>query len=146
MHFPYLSSASIFRGILLFAAVATFGAIQVDGPNLVSHLFRMQVSTGQIVTSTWRGVHVSSATELPETRGKEWALIGASEAERNGIKRLVYSNKSTNALEVSFYHGKEAGTFLGATPLARLNPGWTGRAVADIDGDGNLDVIAMFAI
>jgi len=143
VHFLHLSSASIFRGILLLGAVATFGAIQADGQNLVSHLYRMQVSTGQIVTSTWRGAHVSSATELPKTRGKEWVLIGASEAERNGIKRLFYSNKSNNALEVSFYRGKGAGTFLGATPLARLDPGWTGRAVADIDGDGNLDVIAM---
>jgi len=141
LHFIHTSSASILRWIVIVAAVAIFAVTQTAGPNLISHLYRMQLSTGKIVSSTWHGAQVQGAAQLPSARGAGWILIGASEADRNGTKKLVYFDKSSGALAVSFYGGTGGRTLLGSTSLATLNAGWTGRAVADIDGDGNLDVI-----
>ena len=119
--------------------LAAFGAAEAAGPNLANRLYRRQISTGQIVANSWRGTEVKGATQLPESRGKDWVLIGVLESDRAGVRRLVYSNKSSKALEVGYYRGA---AFLGSAALPALHPGWTGRAVADIDGNGNLDVIA----
>jgi hypothetical protein len=141
LHFIHTSSASILRWIVIVAAVTIFAVTQTAGPSLVSHLYRMQLSTGQIVSSTWHGAQVQGATRLASARGAGWILIGASEADRSGTKRLVYVNKSSGELAVSFYGGAGGRTFLGSTSLATLDAGWTARAVADIAGNGNLDVI-----
>src|SRR2546426_1090744 len=87
-------------------------------PGDLSHMHRMQLSTGQIVSSTWHGAQVQGATRLASARGAGWILIGASEADRNGTKRLVYFDKSSGELAVSFYGGAGGRTFLGSTSLA----------------------------
>ena len=138
MRFPHIP-ASVSRYFLFMVVLAAFSAAETAGPNLASRLYRRQISTGQIVASAWHGTEVKGATQLPESRGKDWVLIGVLESDRAGVRRLVYSNKSSKALEVSYYRGS---TFLGSAALPALHPGWTGRAVADIDGNGNLDVIA----
>lgn len=138
MRFPHIS-ASLSRCILFTVLLTAFGAAETAGPNLASRLYRRQISTGQIVASAWHGTEVKGATQLAESRGKDWVLIGVLESDRAGVRRLVYSNKSSKALEVSYYRGS---TFLGSASLPALHSGWTGRAVADIDGNGNLDVIA----
>ena len=138
MRFPHIS-ASLSRCILFTVLLTAFGAAETAGPNLASRLYRRQISTGQIVASAWHGTEVKGATQLAESRGKDWVLIGVLESDRAGVRRLVYSNKSSKALEVSYYRGA---TFLGSASLPALHSGWTGRAVADIDGNGNLDVIA----
>ena len=138
MRFPHISP-SLSRCILFTVLLTAFGAAETAGPNLASRLYRRQISTGQIVASAWHGTEVKGATQLAESRGKDWVLIGVLESDRAGVRRLVYSNKSTKALEVSYYRGS---TFLGSVSLPALHSGWTGRAVADIDGNGNLDVIA----
>ena len=138
MRFPHIS-ASLSRCILFTVLLTAFGAAETAGPNLASRLYRRQISTGQIVASAWHGTEVKGANQLAESRGKDWVLIGVLESDRAGVRRLVYSNKSSKALEVSYYRGS---TFLGSASLPALHSGWTGRAVADIDGNGNLDVIA----
>jgi glutamine amidotransferase-like uncharacterized protein len=138
VRFPHISP-SLSRCILFTVLLTAFGAAETAGPNLASRLYRRQISTGQIVASAWHGTEVKGATQLAESRGKDWVLIGVLESDRAGVRRLVYSNKSSKALEVSYYRGS---TFLGSASLPALHSGWTGRAVADIDGNGNLDVIA----
>ena len=138
MRFPHIS-ASLSRCILFTVLLTAFGAAETAGPNLASRLYRRQISTGQIVASAWHGTEVKGATQLAESRGKDWVLIGVLESDRACVRRLVYSNKSSKALEVSYHRGS---TFLGSASLPALHSGWTGRAVADIDGNGNLDVIA----
>jgi len=138
VRFPHISP-SLSRCILFTVLLTAFGAAETAGPNLASRLYRRQISTGQIVASAWHGTEVKGANQLAESRGKDWVLIGVLESDRAGVRRLVYSNKSSKALEVSYYRGS---TFLGSASLPALHSGWTGRAVADIDGNGNLDVIA----
>jgi len=138
VRFPHIS-ASLSRCILFTVLLTAFGAAETAGPNLASRLYRRQISTGQIVASAWHGTEVKGANQLAESRGKDWVLIGVLESDRAGVRRLVYSNKSSKALEVSYYRGS---IFLGSASLPALHSGWTGRAVADIDGNGNLDVIA----
>src|SRR6266403_910309 len=61
--------------------------------------------------------------------------------DRHGTKKLVYSDKSSGALAINLYGKNER--FLGSVSLAPVGAGWTARAVADVGGDGNLDVIAV---
>ena len=139
MHLKAIISTSIFRWIVVITLVGVAVA-QSAAPSSISHLYRMQLSTGQTISGTWRGARLQSATKLASTPAAGWVLIGATASDRNGTTRLVYSDKSSGALAVNFY-GKDR-SFLGSVSLAPLGAGWTGRAVADIGGDGNLDVIA----
>ena len=142
MHVLYVSSAKILLWVLIAAILASFSVAQTGAPRHVSHLYRTQFSTGEVVSSTWHGAQVQGAKELLGDRRSGWTLIGASVVARNGIRRLVYSDNSSGALSVSLYGGAGAETFMGSTSPVALEGGWKGRAVADIDGDGNLDVIA----
>jgi hypothetical protein len=141
LHFKAIIFASILRWVVIVALVGVFAEAQTSAPGFISHLYRMQLSTGQTVSGTWRGARLQSATKLASTPAAGWVLIGATASDRNGTKRLVYSDKSSGALAVNFY-GKDE-SFLGTVSLASLGAGWTARAVADIGGDGNLDVIAV---
>ena len=140
MRFKAILFTSILRWVVVTALTGAFAAAQSAAPGSLSHLYRKQLSTGQTISGTWRGARLQSATKLASTPAAGWVLLGATASDRNGTKRLVYSDSSSGALAVNFY-GKDE-SFLGSASLAPLGAGWTGRAVADIGGDGNLDVIA----
>jgi hypothetical protein len=139
LRFKAIIPTSIFQWVIITALAGVFAAAQT-APGSLSHLYRMQLSTGQTVSGTWRGARLQGATKLESTPAAGWVLIGATASDRSGTKRLVYSDKSSGALAVNFY-GKNQ-NFLGSVSLSPLGAGWTARAVADIGGDGNLDVIA----
>jgi len=141
LRFKAIILSSIFRWVVITALVGAFAEAQIAAPGSVNHLYRMQLSTGQTVDGTWHGARLQSATGLASTPAAGWVLIGATASDRNGTKRLVYSDKSSGALAVNFYGKNES--FLGSVSLAALGAGWTARAVADFGGDGNLDVIAV---
>ena len=141
MHFKDIIVASVLRWIVIVALVGVFAVGQVAAAGSLSHLYRMELSTGQTISGTWHGAQLQGATRLASTPGAGWVLIGATASDRNGTKRLVYSDSSSGALAVNFYGGDES--FLGSVSLASLGAGWTARAIADIGGDGNLDVIAV---
>jgi len=132
---------SIFQWIVITALAGVFAAAQTAAPGSLSHLYRTQLSTGQTISGTWRGSRLQGATKLASTPAAGWVLIGATASDRNGTTKLVYSDKSSGALAVNLYGKNES--FLGSVSLAPLGAGWTARAVADIGGDGNLDVIAV---
>lgn len=131
--------AKTFRLLLITAAFSVVGLAQTFTADSVSTLYRTQSSTGEVVSSTWQGAQVQGATSLVEN-GAGWTLIGATQADQNGTRKLVFSNNSTHALVVKTY-GK-GGRLLSSSSMSPLGGGWTPRAVADIDGDGHLDVIA----
>ena len=141
MRFKAIILTSIFRWVVIIALAGAFAAAQTGAPGSLSNLYRMQLSTGQTVSGTWRGARLQGATKLASTPAAGWVLIGATASDRNGTKRLVYSDRSSGALAVNLY-GKDE-NFLGSVSLAPLGAGWTARAVADFGGDGNLDVIAV---
>ena len=147
MYFPHIDSIGNLRCLLIVAllavaALAPSATAQTTQASLTNHLYRIQPSTGEVVSSTWQGAQAKAATSLPD-RGTGWTLIGASQPDRNGSKKLIYSNNSTGALALSVYG--RGGALLSSASLASLGAGWKGQAVADIDGDGNLDVIATEA-
>src|ERR1700675_3072937 len=141
LRFKAIVLTSIFRWVVITALVGVFAKAQIAAPGSISHLYRMQLSTGQTVSGTWRGARLQGATKLTSTPAAGWVLIGATASDRNGTKRLVYSDKSTGALTVNLYGKNES--FLGSVSLAPLGAGWTARAVADFGGNGNVDVIAV---
>jgi hypothetical protein len=108
----------------------------------VDHLYRVQLSTGEVIYDTLQGVILKGATKLPSPRPAQWSLIGATALSSTSANRLVYFDSSNRALAVSFYGGATHDTLLGAAPLVALPAGWTAQATADLAGSGNLDVIA----
>jgi VCBS repeat protein/biotin protein ligase-like protein len=140
LRFKAIILTSIFQWVFITALVGVFAEAQSAAPGSLSNLYRMQLSTGQTISGTWHGARLRSATKLSSTPAAGWVLIGATGSDSNGTKRLVYSDKA-GALAVNLYGKGE--NFLGAVSLAALGAGWTARAVADIGGDGNLDVIAV---
>ena len=141
MHFKDIIVTSFLRWVVIVALVGVFAVAQIAAASSLSHLYRAQLSTGQTISGTWHGARLQSATKLASTPGAGWVLIGATASDRNGTKKLVYSDSSSGALAVNVYGRNES--FLGSVSLASLGAGWTARAVADIGGDGNLDVIAV---
>jgi hypothetical protein len=142
VYFPHIDLIGNLRCLLIAALLVPFGAAQTAQPSLVNHLYRIQLSTGEVVSSTWHGAQVDAATSISD-RGARWTLIGASEPDRNGSKKLIYSDNSSGALSLSVYG--RTGALLSSASLMPVGAGWKSRAVADIDGDGNLDVIATQA-
>jgi len=141
LRFRAIILVSIFRGVVIIALAGAFAVAQTAAPGSPSNLYRMQLSTGQTISGTWRGARLQSATKLESTPAAGWVLIGATGSDSNGTKRLVYSDQAGGALAVNLYGKNDR--FLGSVSLAPLAAGWTARAVADIGGDGNLDVIAV---
>ena len=141
MRFKAIIFAGIFVWGVITASAGAFAEAQIAASGSISHLYRMQLSTGQTVSGTWRGAQLRSATKLASTPAAGWVLIGATASDRSGTKRLVYSDKSSGALAVNLYGKNES--FLGTVSLAPLGAGWTARAVADFGGNGTLDVIAV---
>jgi hypothetical protein len=126
-------------GAFASAQVATGSATTAS----IDHLYRMQLSTGQVIYDTLLGARLQGATRLASARPVQWLMIGASAVDGKGANKVVYFDSSRGALAVSFYGGSAHETFLGAAPLTTLGAGWTAQAVADLKGDGNLDVIAV---
>lgn len=131
--------AKPFRFLLITAALSVFGLAQSPTSKFSSTLYRTQPSTGEVVSSTWVGVQIKDATSMVD-RGAGWTLIGASQPDRSGVSNLVFSNISTRALVLKTYGS--GGNLISSSSMSPLASGWTPRAVADIDGDGHLDVIA----
>jgi FG-GAP-like repeat/Biotin-protein ligase, N terminal len=140
LRFKAIILTSTFRWVVIVALAGVFAAAQTAAPGSISHLYRMQLSTGHTISGTWRGAQLQGATKLASTPAAGWVLIGATASNRNGTKRLVYSDKTSGGLAVNLYAKNES--FLGSVSLAPLGAGWTARAVADLGGNGNLDVIA----
>jgi hypothetical protein len=109
----------------------------------INHIYRTNLSTGQVIYDTLLGTRIQSATTVPGNTplGR---LIGATPVS-NGTKKLVYFDSSKNAVSLSYYGGATQETLLGSSPLTTLAAGWKAQAVADLKGDGGLDVIAANA-
>jgi len=135
---------------MLLALVASLGALasaqSTTGSTVtaaINHLYRSQLSTGQAIYDTLRGTRLQGAISLAAPPSAQGQLIGATALDGKGTNKLVYFDSSKNALTVNFYGGSAHETFLGAAPLSTLEAGWTAQAVADLKGDGNLDVIVV---
>ena len=64
MHVLYVSSAKILLWVLIAAILASFSVAQTGAPRHISHLYRTQFSTGEVVSITWHGAQVQGAKEL----------------------------------------------------------------------------------
>jgi hypothetical protein len=150
---PFINTL-IARISLLLALVASVGAFasaqsspqSSSGSTVtaaINHLYRSQLSTGEAIYDTLLGVRLQGASRLAAPHSAHGQLIGATALDGKGTNKLVYFDSSRSALAVSFYGGSAHETFLAAAPLTTLGAGWTAQAVADLKGDGNLDVIVV---
>jgi hypothetical protein len=110
-------------------------------PRSTHHIYRTELSSGQVIADTLIGTRLTGATTLAYKGASGWALVGVADSNHDGTQGLVFSESSTGASAVIFYGGKDGKTVVGSHALATPGQGWTARAVADLDGDGHPDVI-----
>jgi glutamine amidotransferase-like uncharacterized protein len=127
--------------ICAFSSAQTTAASTRNAP--IYHLYRAHVSTGEVIYDTLHGVTLQSASTLAPQLLTGEILIGAVTGTGNAANKLVYFDRSKKTLGVSFYGGPAHQTFLGAAPLATVGSGSIPQAIADLNGDGNLEVISI---
>jgi hypothetical protein len=142
VHFIPRRFAIIFRFILIVSSVGVFVFGQNAPSGSTEQLYRVDLSSGQVVSSTWYGVDLHAAAKLDSAHGAQWLLVGATGADANGTRKLVYFDSSSREVAVNFYGGASQDVLLGSAELTKLGVGWTARAVADFKGDGSLGVVA----
>jgi hypothetical protein len=143
MRFVLILSAQVLRWMAVLVSIAVFANSQ-NVPSTArngNQFYRVQLSTGQVVSDTFVGTHLQGAATLVPEGAAGWVLVGVGDFHHNGDKGLVYSESSTGALAVIFYGGPDGAILRDFSSLAAPGEGWAARAVADLNGDGHPDVI-----
>lgn len=138
MRFP---SSHLCKSIIFVLALGLISACAQNVNAAYKHdLFRMDARTGQLVRSTFLGTELAGATDL-SARNAGLTVVGAADFDRNGVADVLLFNASTGALELRFFGGEYQSKHLNSTFLVTPGAGWTPRAVADFNGDGQSDVL-----
>jgi len=143
MRFVLILSAQVLRWMAVLVSITVF----VNSQNVPStarsgnQFYKVQSSTGQVVSDTFVGTHLQGAVTLVPAGAADWVLVGVGDFHHNGDKGLVYSESSTGALAVIFYGGPDGAILRDFSSLAAPRAEWAARAVADLNGDGHPDVI-----
>jgi hypothetical protein len=136
-------AAKILRWMTVIALVAVFSVCQdtAGTNNYTNQVYKMQQSTGQILSDTFVGTRLKGVTTVSSEGAAGWSLVGVADFGPKGLKGMVYFDEATASLEVMFYGGNRGTELLGSSSLATPGKGWTAGAVADLNGDGHPDVI-----
>jgi hypothetical protein len=136
MRFIGAVAVQILQWALVIGLVTVFANSQdaSNAPRSIHHIYTTQQSSGQVIVDTLVGIRLTGATTLASKGALGWALVGVADFNRDGTQGLVYFESSTGALAVIFHGGKDGKTVVGSSSLVTPGPGWTARAVADVDG------------
>ena len=143
MRFILIFTAQVLRWMTVLVSIAVFANSQ-NVPSTArngNQFYKVQLSTGQVVSDTFVGTHLQGAATLVPAGAAGWVLVGVGDFRHNGDKGLVYSESSTGALAVIFYGGAGGTISRVFSSLVAPGPEWAARAVADLNGDGHPDVI-----
>jgi VCBS repeat protein len=71
-----------------------------------------------------------------------WTVRASTDLDGDGHPDVILQNDSTGQVAVWYMGGPQGNAILSFAWIASINvPGWTVRALADLDGDGHPDVI-----
>lgn len=145
MRFVRAFAAQVLRWMTVLASIAVLANPQgapTTTPNS-SRLYKMQLSNGQVVSDTFVGPHLQGAATLRSAGPVRWVLVGVADFRfrHSGDVGLVYAESSTGAVAVTLASGPDGTNLLSFRPLATPGTGWVARAVADLNGDGDVDVV-----
>ena len=87
-------TAQVLRWTLVVVSMAALANSQdVASQNRTkTQLYKVQVSTGQVVADTFVGTHLQGAANLVAQGAAGWSLVGVGNFRQNGDKGLVYSD------------------------------------------------------
>ena len=136
-------AAQVLRWTLVVVSIAACANSQnaLGQGRTQTQLYKVQLSTGQVVSDTFVGSHLQGADNLVSEGVAGWVLVGVGDFRHNGDKGLVYSDSSTGAAAVLSYGGSGGTKLREFNSLATPGAEWTARAVADLNGDGHPDVL-----
>lgn len=140
MPFPTLRQCVSVLFVLFFAALIT-GFAESPSPAYKHDLYRAERGSGQLIRDTFLGAELGGASTLFARHSAASVLVGAADFDGNGVADLLHFNASTGTLEVTFYAGAYQATRLNSTFLVTPGAGWTPKAVADFNRDGQPGVL-----
>src|SRR5256885_17207787 len=87
--------------VAVFLLTGIANSQTVANPNRTkTQLYKVQVSTGQVIADTFAGTHLQGAAKLVTQGAAGWSLIGVGDFRQNGGRDLVYADGSTGSLAV----------------------------------------------
>src|SRR5205085_12368350 len=94
--------AQVLRLVIVIVAIVAFANSQnlQDKNQARTQLYKVQLSTGQVVSDTFVGTNLQGAANLVPEGAPGWSLVGVGQFRRNAGKGLVYNEHSTGALAV----------------------------------------------
>ncbi|MEO8483552.1 MAG: Ig-like domain-containing protein [Acidobacteriota bacterium] len=111
-----------------------------DGDGKADIVWR-QPETGDISVWFMNGTQVASRGAVTPARvDPRWQIAGAGDMNRDGKADLIWQNTTTGALQVWLMNGATLSRSVSLTPSA-VQPSWRIKAIADFDGDGNVDLV-----
>jgi len=115
------------------------GDLDGDGK---SDLVWENAQTGDIVEWLMDGLTIKSYSTLFAGPNSEWLVVGAGDLDGDGKSDLILENLNTGDVVEWLMDGATIRSFTTLAPgLSGFNGAWQLSAVADLDGDGDADLI-----
>ncbi len=100
-------------------------------------------STRRVTIHYYEGIEYQGWNWLQSTSVPGWHVVGMADFNRDGVPDLVWQSDTTGQVTVHYYGGPFGSVFQGWRWLnnAAAPPGWTVKAVSDVNGDGVPDLL-----
>src|SRR5579871_1651171 len=118
-------------------------SLTVSAPTTSPHLFLQNSQNNGVSEWSMGGTNNATIESAPwfATAAAGWSLMATADMNRNGVLDLIFQNHSTGGISIWFMTGT-GGLTIGSAPIVYFAaPNWNVVAAADMNGDGQPDLI-----